>query len=161
MMWVTFHSTLLLSVGAVFITYSETKDDYRFIGKMESKVKGRGASAEGRWKVCDSEFISSLCTYAPKPFLVLIWVWLNWCKEHFATNLLPQSLSGYLVWRLVNFIQAVGSPSGIFHVIVSDEFSKNPVEYMEVQILESLSAKMRQQPENVDHLRCIPIKTLR
>ena len=65
------------------------------------------------------------------------------------------------MWRLVNFIQAVGSPSGIFHVIVSDEISKNPVEYMEVQILESLSAKMRQQPENVDHLRCIPIKTLR
>ena len=34
-------------------------------------------------------------------------------------------------------------------------------EYMEVQILESLSARMRQQPEDVDHRRCSPTKTLR
>ena len=37
-------------------------------------------------------------------------------------------------------------------------------EYMEVQILDSLSAcsaRMRQQPEDVDHLRCSPTKTLR
>ena len=33
-------------------------------------------------------------------------------------------------------------------------------EYMEVQILDSLSASMRQQPEDVDHLRCSPTKTL-
>ena len=31
-------------------------------------------------------------------------------------------------------------------------------EYMEVQILDSLSARMRQQPEDVDHLRCNPTK---
>ena len=63
---------VLLSVGAVFITCSKTKDDYSFIRKMGSKVKGRGPSAESRWKVCDSELIPSLCTNAPKPFLVLI-----------------------------------------------------------------------------------------
>ena len=34
-------------------------------------------------------------------------------------------------------------------------------EYMEVQILDSFSARMRQQPEDVDHLRFSPTKTLR
>ena len=34
-------------------------------------------------------------------------------------------------------------------------------EYMEVQILDSLSARMRQQPEDVAYLRCSPTKTLR
>ena len=34
-------------------------------------------------------------------------------------------------------------------------------EYMQMQILDSLSARMRQQPEDVDHLRCSPTKTLR
>ena len=34
-------------------------------------------------------------------------------------------------------------------------------ENMEVQILDSLSARMRHQPEDVDHLRCSPPKTLR
>ena len=65
------------------------------------------------------------------------------------------------LWRLINFIQAVGSPLSIFHFIVLDEIGKNPLEYMKVQILDSFSATMRQQPENVDHLRCCPIKTLR
>ena len=60
----------------------------------------------------------------------------------------------------MNFVQAVTSPSGIFYVIVSDEIGKNPQEYMEVQMLDSLSARTRQQPENVDHLRCSPIKIL-
>ena len=34
-------------------------------------------------------------------------------------------------------------------------------EHMAVQILDSLSVRMRQQPKDVDHLRCIPIKTFR
>ena len=102
----------------------------------------------------------SLCTNAHKPFLVLIWVWLNWCEECFTTNLLPQNLSGFLV-EVDEFYTRVGSPSCIFHVIVPDEIWKNPLEYLEVQILDSLSARMRQQPEDVDHLRCNPTKTLR
>ena len=65
------------------------------------------------------------------------------------------------LWRLVNFIQSVGSPLGIFHIIVSDGIGKIPLEYMEVHILDPLSARMGQQPENVDHLHCSPIKTLR
>ena len=42
-----------------------------------------------------------------------------------------------------------------------DEIGKNPLEYPEEQILDSLSERKRQQPEDVDHLRCSPIKTLR
>ena len=34
-------------------------------------------------------------------------------------------------------------------------------EYMEVQILDSLSARMKQQAEDMSHLRCSPTKTLR
>ena len=99
---------VMLSASDVFTTRSETKDEYRFIGKMGSKVKGGGPSTEGRWKVCDSEIISSLCTNAPKPFLVLICVWLNWSKESFTTNLLPQSLSGFFCggW-LISYRQLV------------------------------------------------------
>ena len=37
---------------------------------------------------------------------------------------------------------------------------EKPIEYMEVQILDSLFARMRQQLEDVDHLRCSPTKTL-
>ena len=65
------------------------------------------------------------------------------------------------LWWLINFTQAVGSPSSIFYIIMLDEIGKNPLEYMKVQILDSLSVRMRQQPENVDHLGCSPIKTLR
>ena len=61
----------------------------------------------------------------------------------------------------MNFIQVVGSPSYIFHVIVPDEIGNNPLEYMEVQILDSLSVTITQPPEDVDHLRCSPTKTLR
>ena len=38
---------------------------------------------------------------------------------------------------------------------------EKPNEYMEVQILDSLFVTARQQPEDVDHLRCSPTKTLR
>ena len=58
-------------------------------------------------------------------------------------------------------MQTVGSTLRIFHFIMLDEIGKNPLEYMKVQILDSLSARMRQQPENVDHLCCSPIKILR
>ena len=65
------------------------------------------------------------------------------------------------LWWLVNFIQVVCSPSCIFRVFVLEEIGKkNLLEYMEEQILDPLSARMRQQPENVDHRRCSPIKTL-
>ena len=60
----------------------------------------------------------------------------------------------------MNFIQVVGSLSCIFHAIVPDEIKSYPLEYMEVQILDSLSARMRQQLKGVDHLRCSPTKTL-
>ena len=142
---------ILLSVGAVFVTCSENKDDYSFIGKMESKVNGCGPSAEGRWKVCNSEFISSLCTNAPKPFLVLIWVRLNWCKERFTTNLLPQSLSRFPV-TIGEFYTGSGFPIGHISRYCVGWNRKNPLEYMEVQLLDSIPARMRQQPENVDHL---------
>ena len=114
----------------------------------------------GPIKFCDFEFVSSLCTYTPKPFLVLIGVWLNLYEERFTTNLLPQTLSGFLV-GVINFIQVVGSPSCIFHIVVPDEIGNNSLEYMGVQILDSLHATMRQQPENVDHLRCSRSKTSR
>ena len=42
--------------------------------------------------------------------------WLNLCLD--------------FLWRLMDFIQAIGSPSGIFRVIVSDEIGKkNQLEY--------------------------------
>ena len=65
------------------------------------------------------------------------------------------------LWGLINFIHVVGSPSCISHVIVLDGTRNNPLEYMGVQILDSLSVRMRKQPENVDHLRCSPTKTWR
>ena len=40
-------------------------------------------------------------------------------------------------------------------------FLVTAVMHMEVQILDSLSARTRQQPEDVDHLRCSTTKTLR
>ena len=56
----------------------------------------------------------------------------------------------------MNSKQVVGSPSYIFHVIVLDEIDNNPLEYLEVQILDSLSATMRPPPEDGDHLRDSP-----
>ena len=57
------------------------------------------------------------------------------------------------LWRLVNSIQLVGSPSYIFHVIVLDEIRKNPLNTCRCR---SYIARMRQQPEDVDHMRCSP-----
>ena len=110
-------------VGAVLIC-SKTKDDYSFNDKVESKVKGCCPSTEGQWKVCDSKFISSLCNNSHKPFLVLIWVWLNWCEECFTANFLPQTLSGFLV-GVDEFYIGAGSKSCTFHVIVPDEIHWN------------------------------------
>ena len=76
------------------------------------------------------------------------------------TDLLPQTLAGFLV-EVDEFYTWIGSPLCIFHVIVPDEIGENPLEYLEVQILDSFPARMRQQPEDVDHLRCSPTKTLR
>ena len=146
-------------MGAVF-TCPKTKDDYSPNDKVESKFKGYGPSTEGQWKVCDSEFISSLCYNSHKPFLVLIWVWLNWCDECFTANLLPHTLSGFLV-EVDEFYIGVGTQSCIFHVIVPDEIGKNPLEYLEEQILDSLSVRMSHQPGDVDHLHCSLTKTLR
>ena len=107
-----------------------------------SKIKGSGPCAEGWWKVCDSKFISSLYTNTPNPFLVLILVWFNWCKERFTINC---CLNLDFLWRLMNFIRAVAYPSGIFLFMVSDAIGKKSLEYMNVQILDSFSARMRQQ----------------
>ena len=127
------------------------RHDYRFIDEMWSKVKGCGPSTEGQWKVYDSEFISPLCTNAPKPFLVLIWVWLNWCEKRFITDLLPRTLSGFLV-EIDEF--HTGSWFSFMHirVFVPDEIGNNPLDYMEVQILDTLSARMTRLPKDVDHL---------
>ena len=62
---------------------------------------------------------------------------------------------------LMNFILVIGSPLCIFNDIVPGEIRNNPLEYKGEQIPDSLSARMRQQPENVDHLRCSPAKTSR
>ena len=108
---------------------------------MRSNVK------EGQWKVCDSEFIlSSLCTNAPKPFLVSIGVWLSWCEERFATYLLPQILSRFLI-EVDKFY--TGSWFPIVHIPCyrAGWNQEKSTEYMEVQILDSLSARMRQQPK--------------
>ena len=133
---------VLLSMGAVCIIHSKIKDDYSFIDKKGSKVKGCDPSTEGQWKVCDSEFITSLCTNASKPHLVLIWDWLNWCEGRFTTNLLPQTPSGFLA-EVGEFYTGNWFPSCIFNVIVPDEIGNTPLEYMAVQILDSLSARMR------------------
>ena len=116
-------------MGAVFIICSETKDYYSFMGNVKSNVKGRGRYTEGRWKVCDSEFIfilSSLCTNAPKPFLILIGsdrIDAKSALRHICCLNLCLDFLG----RLMNFIQVVGSPSCLFHVIVPDEIRKNPL----------------------------------
>ena len=55
----------------------------------------------------------------------------------------------------MNFLQVVGSPLCISHVIVPDEIGNNPLEYIEVQILDSISVRMRQQSEDLDHLHYI------
>ena len=89
------------------------------------------------------------------------WSWSDWID---AKSTLRQicclKLRLDFLWRLIDFIQVVGSPSCIFHAFVPDEIGKNPLEYMEVQILDYLSTRMRQQLEDVDHLRCSSTKTL-
>ena len=53
----------------------------------------------------------------------------------FYDHLLLQTLSGFLV-EVGEFTQVVGSLLCIFHVIVSDIIGNDPLEYMEVQILD-------------------------
>ena len=62
---------------------------------------------------------------------------------------------------MMNFVYVVAFPSCLFHVIVPDEIENNPLEYIGVQILDSVSVMMRQQPKDVDYLRCSPIKIAR
>ena len=149
-------------MGAVFIICSKTNDYYSFIGNMRSKVRGSGRSTERRSKVCDSELIfilSSLCTNAPKPS----WFWSGSDRIDAKSTLRHICCLKFcldFLWRLMNFKQVVGPPSCIFHINVPDKIRKKSTEYMEVQILDSLSVRMRQQPEGVDHLRCSPTKTL-
>ena len=150
-------------MGAVFIICSETKDNYSFIGNMRSNVKGRGRSTEGRCRVCNSEFIfilSSLCTNAPKPFLV----WSG--SDRIDTKSALQHICCLkfcldFIWRLMNFIQVVGSTIVHISSYCAGWNQEKNTEYMKVQILDSLVARMRQQPEDVDHLPCSPTKTLR
>ena len=80
-------------------------------------------------------------------------------KSVFATYLLPLFLSGFLM-EIEEFY--TGSWFPIVHIscYCARWNKEKSTEYMEVQILDSLSARVRQQPEDMDHLRCSPTKTL-
>ena len=144
MMWVTFHSTLrrLFSVGAVFITCFETKDDYSFIGKMgrKSKEMAHALKADEKFVIpnLSHHFIPTHPTHS--------WFWSgsDWIDAKSALQQICCINLDFL-WRVMNFIRAVASPSGIFLFMVSDAIGKKSLEYMDVQILDSFSARMRQQ----------------
>ena len=88
------------------------------------------------------------------------WSGSDRCEEHFATYLLPQILFGFLM-EVGEFY--TGSWFPIVHIshYCAGWNQEKSTEYMEVQILDYLFVRMRQQPEDVDHLRCSPTKTLR
>ena len=139
---------ILLSVGAVAIILFKNKEDFSFIHKMGSKVKGCVPSTEGQWKFVIP--YSSHHFVPTHPSLPWLGSGSNWIDVKSALRqicCLKHCLD--FLWRLTNFIQVVGSPSCIFHAIVPDEIKNNPLEYMEVQI-----------PKGVDHLRGSPTKTL-
>ena len=156
MMWIAFHSILRRFVGAVFITCSEPKDDNSFIGKMGSNVKECGPSAEGRWKVY--LIILHQRTWAiPGSDLGLIELMQRALYDKFAAS--------SSVWiscrgRWILYGQLVPHRA-YFTLLFRILAVKNPLKYMEVLILDFLSARMRQQPEDMDHLRCGPTKKLR
>ena len=136
MMWVAFNLTLRrFAVSGYGINHIRPKTIIASLTRWDRKSNDMAHPLRANKKF-DFEFISSLFAITPKPFLVLICVWLN-------------------------FIEVVGSPVCIFHVIVPDEIGNDRLEYMGVQILDSISARMRQQPEDVDHLHCSHIKTSR
>ena len=106
-----------LSVGAVFICSKTSIASMRRWNRKSENV-AHPLKANEMFAILNL----SLCTNAHKPFLVLIWVWLNWC-ECLTTNLLPQTLSGFLV-EVDDFYTRVDSPSCIFHMIVPDLIRK-------------------------------------
>ena len=63
--------------------------------------------------------------------------------------------------KVYEFCTGSWFPIVLVNVIVLDEIENDSLEYMGVKILDSLSARMRQPPEDVDHLHCSPSKTLR
>ena len=151
-------SGVLLSMGAVVIILSKNKDDYSFIDKMGSIVKGWSPSTALK---ANEKFVISnsshhfVPTHSSHPSL---WSWSNWIDAKSALWQICCLKLCLDFLSLINFIQVVGSPSCIFHSIVPDEIKNNPLEYMEVRILDSLSARMRQQPKGVNHLHCSPTK---
>ena len=146
-------------LGAVFIC-SNSNDDYSF--NKQGKIESQRMSPIHWGPMKSLWFWIYLITLyqLTQAILVLIWVWLNWCEECFTANLLPQIMSELLV-EVDEFYLGAGFQSCIFHMIVPDEIGKNPLEYLEVQVLDSLSARMRHQPKDVDHMRCNSTKTLR
>ena len=66
------------------------------------------------------------------------------------------------LWRLVNFIEVIGSSSCIFHVNMPDQEKIHWIHGgADPRLPLCLSARMRQQSEDVDHLHCSPTKTSR
>ena len=142
-------------MGAVIIILSKNKDDYMFLDKMGSKSKdvAHPLWANEKFVVPNSSH-HFVPTHPSHPWL---WSGPNWIHvKSTLRHICCLKLCLDFLWRLMNFIQVVGSSSCIFHVTVPDEIKNNPLEYMKVQILESLSVRMRQQPKGVDHLRCSP-----
>ena len=155
MMWLTFHLPLgvLLSVGAVFTICSKPNMMIASLAIWDRKSKDLAHPLRANGKFV----IPNLSHHAHKLFL--IWVWLNCYKERFMTNLLPQTLSGFLL-EVIEFYTGSWFPIGHISCCCAGWNRKNPLEYMEVQILESLSARTRQQPEDMDYLRCSPTKNI-
>ena len=81
------------------------------------------------------------------------------CEEHFATYLLHQILSGLLM-EVNEFDTCSWFPNVHISCYCAEWNQEKSTEYMEEQILDSLSARMRQQPEDEDHLCCSPTEPL-
>ena len=150
MMWETFNSTLrrLVVSGCCIHMFQHQR----------RCVKGCGPSTEGQWKVCDSELIYLITLYQ-------------------LTQAIPGSDLGLieLMWRVLygkfSASTSVWISCGDWWILYRSWFPivhiyrdcagwnrKDPLEYLEVQILDSLSVRMKHQPEDVDHLRCSPTK---
>ena len=74
----------------------------------------------------DSDYTSSLCTNAPKPFIFLIWIDV----KSISRQICCPKLCLDFIWSLMNFVQVDRYPSQVFHIVVFDEIRQNPLEYM-------------------------------
>ena len=135
-MWVTFYSTLRRFVVSRVLYSSHVPKPKVIIASLarwDRKSKDIAHLLRADQKFVIPNLSHHFVPMHPSHF----WFWSgsDWIDEKSALRqICSLNLCLNFVWRLVNFIQAVGSPSGLFHIIVSYEIGKNPLVYMKAKI---------------------------